>query len=153
MFKDNSILSQLENSPNSPEDHNDYRRHPQRSPFKSLPLWLQPPTAMKSELWPLTCSGFGAKIPLCYLFSICMNKILCYESTGARGRLNIHVIEHHWGESSTWLWRARQPQRYIQEEPFDFSHQRNARAQCQTTAATPEMLGGGAEGWLCEVTH
>lgn len=52
-------------------------------------------------------------------------------------------MEHHGGESSTWL-----KGRYIQDDPFHIPHQRNARAECQTTAATLEMLRGGAENRL-----
>lgn len=33
------------------------------------------------------------------------------------------------------------------------SHQRNAMAECQTTAATLEMGRGGALSWLCKVEH
>lgn len=95
-----------------------------------LPSSSSPATPDRHDSWTLTFDVQTAPMALLtltqkYHRAICSQsvwtnyKILLYESTRARGRQNIHVTEHHWGDSSTWLWRARQPQLYIQH--FSFS--------------------------------
>lgn len=104
---------------------------------------------MSPKTWPLTPRqlqrfySISHKNNTSYPFSISVNKILfIHESTRAGERKNIHVMEHCGAESSTWLQRARQPQHYIQDKPFHSPHQRNAKAECQTTATTLEMVEG-----------
>lgn len=155
-----SILSLKEHWLNSSEDHNDNWRYTEKALqfFSPLPHWLQLLTAMTPEPWPLTSRQLQWLYSLSRknttklsVLNLCEQNTVLYESTRARGRQNMHVTEHHGGESSTWLWNARQPQQYIQDEAFHSPHQRNARAECQTTAATLEMVRGGAES--CKVTH
>lgn len=93
-------------------------------------LWL--PWLLNPDLWlPDSSNGFthshAKNTTGLSVLNLCEQNTVLYESTRARERQNIHVTAHHGGESSTWLWRARQPQLYIQEdEPFHSPHQRNA---------------------------